>query len=96
MADRTKNPEEVAAKNKSRRERRKHAVADGLKIFDTLPNSAHVRQPTVEGLYCCSSATVWRHVQQGHIPAPIRFSPRITAWNVGALRDALRSKQGAK
>jgi predicted DNA-binding transcriptional regulator AlpA len=95
MAARTKNPEEIAAKKKAIKERRKQTVADALKIFDTLPDSAHVRQQAVEGLFCCSSATVWRHVKQGRIPAPVRFSPGITAWNVGALRDALRSKQEA-
>lgn len=90
MAVRTKNPEEVVAKKKARKERRKQAVADALKAFDSLPDSAHVRQPAVEGLYCCSSATVWRHIQKGHIPKPVRFSSRITAWNVGELRRALK------
>lgn len=95
MPDRVKNPE-VVAKKQARKDRRKQAVADALKIFDSLPDSAFVRQHAVEGLFCCSSATVWRHIQQGRIPAPVRFSSRITAWNVGALRIVLRNKQEEK
>lgn len=59
---------------------------DPLLDFDQLPNSAHVRIGVVQGLYACSRATVWRHVKAGLIPAPIKFSERITAWNVGSLR----------
>lgn len=62
---------------------------DPLLDFDQLPNSAHVRLPVVLALYACSRATVWRHVKAGLIPAPIKFSERITAWNVGVLRKHL-------
>jgi len=57
--------------------------------FDSLPNSAHVRLPMLEQLYGCSSASIWRHVKTGLIPAPRKFGARITAWNVGELRAAL-------
>lgn len=57
--------------------------------FDSLSRLAHVRQPVVEILYGCSSATLWRRVKAGLIPSPKKFGPRITAWNVGELRDAL-------
>jgi predicted DNA-binding transcriptional regulator AlpA len=60
-----------------------------LRHFDSLPDSANVRQPVVEALYCCSGATVWRGVKRGTIPAPRKLSPRVTAWNVGSLRRAL-------
>lgn len=58
----------------------------GLAHFDSLPDSAHVRLPVILSLFACSRATVWRHVKVGLIPAPIKFSARITAWNVGVLR----------
>lgn len=64
-------------------------IPDALKNFDSLPNSANVRQPTVEGLYGCSAATVWRMVKRGTLPAPRKLSDRVTAWNVGELREAL-------
>lgn len=65
------------------------AIPDALKNFDSLPDSANVRQPVVEGLFSCSAATVWRMVKRGSIPAPRKLSERVTAWNVGDLRKTL-------
>lgn len=65
------------------------AIPDALKNFDSLPDSANVRQPTVQALYGCSAATVWRGVKAGRIPKPRKLSPRTTCWNVGELRKAL-------
>jgi predicted DNA-binding transcriptional regulator AlpA len=65
------------------------AIPDALRNFDFLPDAANVRQPIVEALYACSSATVWRRVKDGTIPAPRKLSARVTCWNVGALRRAL-------
>ena len=64
-------------------------IPDALKNFDSLPDSANVRQPVVQALYGCSAATVWRMVKRGTLPAPRKLSERVTAWNVGALRKAL-------
>ena len=64
-------------------------IPDALKNFDSLPDSANVRQPIVEVLFGCSSATVWRMVKRGTLPAPRKLSERVTAWNVGALRKTL-------
>ena len=60
-----------------------------LQHFDQLPNSAHVRLPIVMALTGFSSATVWRRAKDGTIPKPIKLSIRVTAWNVGQLRQAL-------
>ena len=65
------------------------AIPDTLRHFDQLPDAAHVRQPIVERLFACSGATVWRRVKDGRIPKPRKLSDRVTAWNVGALREAL-------
>lgn len=67
----------------------RRVVPDALKNFDDMPDSAYVRQPVVEGLYGCSSATIWRRVKDGLIPAPKHLGPRHTAWNVGELRRNL-------
>jgi predicted DNA-binding transcriptional regulator AlpA len=64
------------------------SVPDALKNFDLLPDSAHVRQPVVEGLYDCSGSTIWRMVKRGTLPPPHKLSERISAWNVGELRRA--------
>jgi predicted DNA-binding transcriptional regulator AlpA len=69
--------------------RKIHMISESLRNFDSLPDSAHVRQPVVEALYACSSASVWRGTKNGNIPKPHKFSARVTAWNVGELRAAL-------
>ena len=65
------------------------AIPDALKNFDSLPDSANVRQPVVEALFGCSATTVWRMVKRGTLPAPRKLSDRITAWQVGELREVL-------
>ena len=69
-------------------ERKARDLPDTFTKFDTLPDAANVRLPTVELLAGCSRATVWRMIKDGRLPAPIRRG-RITAWNVGELRQAL-------
>lgn len=64
------------------------AISDALKNFDSLPDSANVRQPVVEALFACSPATVWRMVKRGTLN-PKKLSQRVTAFNVGDLRRAL-------
>lgn len=70
-------------------------LPDSLSNFDNLPDSAHVRQPTVEALYGISRATVWRRVRDGSLPKPHKFSERVTTWNVGELRKALNTQKAA-
>lgn len=65
------------------------SLPDALMQFDVLPDAAYVRQPVVESLFACSSATIWRRVQDGRLPKPRKFSERVTAWNVGELRQVL-------
>lgn len=65
------------------------ALPDALKNFDSLPDSANVRLPVVAALRGCSTATVWRDVKRGLLPAPRKLSERVTAWNVGQLRRCL-------
>lgn len=70
-------------------EAKRMRIDPALLNFDQLPSSAYVRIDVVQGLYACSRATVWRHVKAGHIPAPVKISTRITAWQVGSLRKHL-------
>lgn len=72
---------------KPRKSALRHAAA--IAGFDSAPNSAHVRLPVVCALLDCSPATVWRRVQEGLIPAPKKFGPRHSAWNIGQLRASL-------
>jgi predicted DNA-binding transcriptional regulator AlpA len=68
---------------------RKNSLPGSLQHFDSLPDSANVRQPVVEALFGVSPATVWRMVKRGTLPAPRKLSARVTAWNVGDLRKTL-------
>ncbi len=68
------------------------AIPDALKNFDSLPDSANVRLPVVKALFSCSESTVLRMVRRGDLPAPIKPTERITAWNVGKLRQHLLAK----
>lgn len=69
--------------------RRAPCLPDALRNFNELPPEASVRVPVVAGLYAVSEVTIWRWAAKGKIPAPQRFGPRVTAWNVGLLREAL-------
>lgn len=64
-------------------------IPAALRNFDSLPDSANVRQPIVMALFCCSAATIWRRVKDHTLPAPRKLGPRISAWQVGELRRAL-------
>ena len=64
-------------------------IPDALRHFDSLPDAAFVRLPVVMGLFGCSDPSVWRMSLDGRLPAPVKLAPRITGWQVGALRAAL-------
>lgn len=63
-------------------------IADALRHFDALPDSAYVRLPVVAALRGISHMTVWRWSRCGRLPAPRKIGPKVTAWNVGELRRA--------
>jgi len=71
-------------------------ISPALRYFDQLPASASVRQPIVEALLGYSGSTVRRRVQDGTLPPPKRLSARVSAWNVGELREAMATLQGVK
>lgn len=73
------------------------SVPPDLRDFDSLPDCAFVRQKVVQRLLCCSSATLWRRIQDKTFPAPVRLSNRVSGWHVGTLRKVLAEKlEGAK
>lgn len=69
--------------------------------FDELPNSAFVRaaqlasnskRPPAPVPLPFSEQTMWRKVKAGEFPAPKKFGPQITAWNVGEVRAWLKTQ----
>ncbi len=79
----------TAEEKAARSARRNSKALVTLSNFDSLPDSAYVRQPVVEVLYACSPATIWRWIKSGRIPPPKRLGERVTAWLVGDLRRSL-------
>lgn len=80
-------PEDSSASNKPHIDK---GIPDSLRHFDSLPDSAFVRLPTVAGLFGQCRASIWRNVKLKRIPAPRKFSARVAAWQVGDLRRALK------
>lgn len=64
------------------------ALNTALQQFDSLPDTAIVRLPTVRGLYGVSGPTVWRWCKAGRLPPPIKLGG-VTGWRVGDLRRNL-------
>lgn len=69
-------------------------IPPALQNFDALPDSANVRLLVVAALLGVSTATVWRMARRGDLPRPRKLTGRVTAWNVGELRQCL-SKETA-
>lgn len=65
--------------------------------FDNLPDTGFIRQsqliPTVVPF---SSATLWRKCKSGQFPKPVKFSERVTCWNVGAVRSWMAAQTSAQ
>jgi predicted DNA-binding transcriptional regulator AlpA len=62
-----------------------------LVTFDQLPDVARIALPPVCALYGVSQGTVWRRVQQGLIPKPVKDGGS-TRWLAGDLKRALEVK----
>lgn len=61
--------------------------------FDTLPDTAYVRQPPLLEVVPFSSATLWRKCKAGEFPKPVKLSERVTAWRVADVRAWLAKAQ---
>lgn len=69
--------------------------------FEHLPDSAFARawqlannskRPPAPVPLPFSEQTMWRKVKAGTFPAPKKFGPQITAWNVGEVRAWLKAQ----
>lgn len=73
-------------------------------VFDALPDSAFIREaqlvqspkrPYTPAPLPFSAPTLWRKVAAGTFPKPIKLSQRVTAWNVGAVRQWIAQQTAA-
>jgi predicted DNA-binding transcriptional regulator AlpA len=60
----------------------------------TLPETGFLRQPQVLSFIPISKSTLWRRVMEGTFPAPIKLSPRVTAWRVEDVRRWIEQQNG--
>lgn len=63
-----------------------------------LPDTAMLRPGQVAskkgkpGLLPVSESTLWRWVQAGKFPRPVKLSERVSAWKVGTVRAWLAAQ----
>jgi prophage regulatory protein len=58
-----------------------------------IPLSGYVRQSQlVPAVLPFSAATLWRKVNDGSFPQPVKLSARITAWRVEDIRRWMESR----
>lgn len=62
-------------------------------ITGELPATGFIRQSQlIPAIIPFSSATLWRKVNDGSFPAPVKLSERITAWPVESVRAWMKSR----
>ena len=59
-----------------------------------LPETGFLRQPQVLSFVPISRSTLWRRVQQGTFPEPVKLSARITAWRAEDVRTWIAAQGG--
>lgn len=60
-----------------------------------LPETGFLRQQQVLVFVPISRSTLWRRVQAGTFPGPIKLSARVTAWRAEDVRQWI-AEQGAR
>lgn len=72
--------------------------------FDELPDCALIREaqlvrspkrPAIPAPLPFSPATLWRRVEAGTFPKPMKLSERVTAWRVSDVRAWLNAQAAA-
>ena len=74
-----------------------HATtAAGRPPLEALPDDGFIRQkPLINtGLAPFSATTLWRKVQAGTFPKPIKLSDQITAWRVSDIKEWAKDPAG--
>jgi len=62
--------------------------------FSDRPDDGFVREKDLLPVISVSSSTLWRRVNAGLFPKPIKLSERVTVWRVGVIRAWLSSVSG--
>src|SRR5262249_33936116 len=64
--------------------------------LEALPEIGFVALPTVVQMFDSSPTTIYRWIEAGHFPKPIKISTGSTRWDVTELRQHMQKlRQGA-
>lgn len=63
------------------------------KLRAEMPQAGYIRQAGLLSILPFSPATLWRWVQVGKFPKPVKLGPRVTAWRIDDVGAWLRSTQ---
>lgn len=55
-----------------------------------LPETGFVRLPVVLSVYPISRSAWWQGVREGRYPAPVKLSPRCTAWRAEDIHELIQ------
>lgn len=66
-----------------------HLSAPGA---SALPLTGYVRQKPLLDVLPISGASLWRWVNAGTFPKPLKLSERVTAWDVAEVREWMRER----
>ena len=62
-----------------------------------LPEIGFIRQAQlVPAIVPFSNATLWRKVKDGTFPAPVKLSPRVTAWEASKIREWIAERAASQ
>lgn len=71
-------------------------TAQTAQLAAGLPETGFVRQSQlIPGIIPFSSATLWRKVNAGDFPKPLKLSDRITVWRAEDVRQWIESRSAA-
>jgi predicted DNA-binding transcriptional regulator AlpA len=59
-----------------------------------LPETGFLRLPQVLALIPVSRSSWWAGIKTGRFPAPVKLSPRCTAWSVADIRAWIDAHAG--
>jgi predicted DNA-binding transcriptional regulator AlpA len=61
-----------------------------------LPETGFLRQPQVLVFVPISRSTLWRRIQAGTFPGPVKLSARVTAWRAEDVRRWIADQGGGE
>ena len=64
----------------------RHRIPLRVQLFETLPDTALMSVREISLLSGKSTATLWRDVEDGRLPKPMKIGPKSTRWRAKDVR----------